>query len=120
VIRQKTILLLLVSCTLYGSDMQYNRGEMLYFSKGCNACHGPSGEGGSDVPRLAQKRQNDLRHKLSFFRAGEVNSQRQEMMVQFALKLSDDVINDITYFLSHHKGATGEDVSSELLGGFGS
>ena len=114
------LLALLLSFTLYAADKQYNRGEMLYFSKGCNGCHGPSAEGGSGVPKLAQKRQINLSHKLKSFRLGNVSSQSQEMMAQFALKLSDQEISDLTYFLSHHKDANHEGVSSELLGGFGS
>ena len=114
------LLILLCSLTLLGVDQQYNRGEMLYFSKGCNSCHGPSAEGGGSAPQLAQKRQNTLSNKLAFFRAGNAKSQSQEMMVQFALKLSDQEIADLSYFLFHHKGDKAESVSSELLGGFGS
>ena len=105
---------------LYGADQQYNRGEMLYFSKGCNGCHGPSAEGGGNAPKLALKEQQELHKKLSYFRLGKANSPSQAMMVQFALKLSNKQIEDLSHFLSHHKGDKGEKVSSELLGGFGS
>jgi len=111
---------LLLVFVLEGTDSQYNRGEMLYFSKGCNGCHGPSAEGGGSAPRLAQKHQDNLIKRLIDFRAGNVKSQSQEMMMQFALKLNDQEINDLTYFFSHHKCGDDEDVSSELLGGFGS
>ena len=108
-----------LSC-LYSSDMKYNRGEMLYFSKVCNACHGPSAEGGSSAPRLAQKNQSYLKNKLQHFKSGKTANQTQEVMVQFAVKLTEEEIESLTYFLSLHKGNTNKDVSSELLGGFGS
>jgi len=113
-------LMLLYAHSLYGSDQQYNRGEMLYFSKGCNGCHGPSAEGGGNAPKLALRDQKELHKKLNSFRLGKANSQSQAMMVQFALKLSEKQIEDLSHFLSHHKGDEGDSVSSELLGGFGS
>jgi len=118
---QKAVLLLIVwTFSLFGEDPQYNRGEMLYFTKGCNGCHGPSAEGGGNVPRLAQQGQNILINRLDFFRSGNVSSQTQEMMVQFTLKLSDKEIEDLSYFFHNHHIDTKEEVSSELLGGFGS
>jgi len=36
------------------------------------------------------------------------------------VKLTEEEIESLTYFLSLHKGNTNKDVSSELLGGFGS
>jgi len=113
------IFLSLFSC-LCANEMQYNRGEMLYFTKACNSCHGPSAEGGSGAPRLSNKKLSYLKNRLQGFKSGKATSQTQETMVQFAVKLSEDEIEHLSYFLSHHKGNTNEDVSSELLGGFGS
>ena len=117
----KLSLLFIITLTaLYGNDKSYNRGEMLYFSKVCNGCHGPSAEGGSSAPRLANRKQAYLIKKLLSFRSGKASSQSQEIMVQFAVKLSEEEIEKLSYFLSHHKAKRSEDVSSELLGGFGS
>ena len=107
------------SC-LYANEMEYNRGEMLYFSKACNSCHGPSAEGGSGAPRLSNKNQTYLKNRLLYFKRAKVSSQTQEIMVQFALKLSKQDIEALSYYLSHHKKSNIDDVSSELLGGFGS
>ena len=110
----------LLTSGLWATDAQYNRGEMLYFSKVCNGCHGSSAEGGGSAPRLAGKTIPYIKTKLQYFRKAKVSTQRQEVMVQFALKLSDENIDDLSYFLFHHKGNDTKDVSSELLGGFGS
>ncbi len=117
----KSLLILLFALiSVYANEMQYNRGEMLYFSKVCNGCHGPSAEGGSSAPRLSNKKQIYLKNRLYYFRRAKVSSQTQEVMVQFSVKLSDQEIEDISYFLDHHKKSNTEAVSSELLGGFGS
>ena len=42
------------------------------------------------------------------------------MMSQFAEKLSDKNIEDLSYFLSHHKKVEYEDISDDVLGGVGS
>jgi len=106
--------------SLFAGDAKYNRGEMLFFSKGCNGCHGASAEGGGVNPRLAGKKKSYLINKLRYFRKGKVGSQTQEMMVQFTLKLSDKDIDDLATFFSEHKQSDVDDISNELLGGFGS
>jgi len=114
------LLVFLTTSSLFAGGAKYNRGEMIFFSKGCNGCHGASAEGGGVNPRLAGKKKSYLINKLRYFRKGKVSSQTQEMMVQFALKLSDKEIDDLATFFSEHKQSDVEDVSHELLGGFGS
>jgi len=114
------LLFILFANTFAAETPQYNRGETLFFTKVCNGCHGASAEGGGSAPKLAGKTTAYLTSKLKYFRNAKVSTQRQEVMVQFALKLSDENIKDLSYFLSHHKGSDTKDVSSELLGGFGS
>ena len=113
------LLIFSLSCAS-ANDAEYNRGEMLYFSKACNSCHGPAAEGGSGAPRLSHKKESYLKKRLSYFRSAKVSSQTQEVMVQFALKLSNVEIDAVSYFLSHHQQSETEAISSELLGGFGS
>ena len=105
---------------LYADENMYNRGEMLFFANGCSSCHGPSAEGSSTYPRLANKKQAYLKKKLIDFRAGKAQSVSQQMMSQFAEKLSDENIEDLSYFLSHHKKVQYKDVNDDVLGGFGS
>lgn len=110
----------LLTVSLMANDAAYNRGETLYFSKGCSSCHGPEAEGSSTYPKLAQQQKKYLVQKLTDFRAGKASSPAQQMMAQFAQNLSDRDINDIATFCSDHKEKKLPDVSDDLLGGFGS
>ena len=114
------LLFIILAVQIYANQDAYNRGEMLFFAKGCSSCHGPAAEGSSTYPRLANKKQIDLKKKLIDFRDGKAQSVSQQMMAQFAEKLSDKHIQDLSYFLSHHKKIEYEDVCDDVLGGFGS
>jgi len=114
------ILSLFFVIELFASDASYNRGETLYFVKACSSCHGPSAEGSSTYPKLANKKQAYIRKKLKYFRVGKVGRVSEQMMSQFAKKLSDQNIEDLSYFLSHHKKVEYEDISDDVLGGVGS
>lgn len=105
---------------IFANELSYNRGETLYFSKGCTNCHGPSAEGSSTYPKLANKQKNFIIEKLKNFKAGKTNSVSQEMMAQFVNSLSDKNIEDIACFLSQHKEDKVEDLDDDILGGFGS
>lgn len=114
------ILLFVLAVWGFAADVSYNRGETLFFSKGCSSCHGASAEGSSSYPKLANKDKAYLMQKLKNFKAGKAQSVSQQMMAQFAQKLSDKNIEDLTYFLSHHKKEKTEELDDDLLGGFGS
>lgn len=101
-------------------DSSYNRGEMLFFSKGCSSCHGASAEGSSMYPRLANREEAYIIEKLQNFRAGKTTNVSQDMMAQFAQKLSDENIKDLAYFFSNHKKQKEERLDDDILGGFGS
>jgi len=113
---------ILVICvlTLYASSSSYNKGEMLYFSKACNGCHGVNAEGGGATPRLANRTKKYLIQRLKYFKKGRVSTIKQEMMVQFIINLSNEDIENITTFLSEHKKLQTRDVSEDLFGGYGS
>jgi len=114
------ILSIIIITTLFAGNGSYNRGEMLFLSKGCTGCHGPSAEGSSTYPRLANKKEAFLIKKLTDFKAGIADSVSQQMMAQFAQKLSNQNIKDLSYFLSHHKKVKIENLSDDILGGTGS
>jgi len=114
------LLILLVTFSLLASSKSYNRGEMLYFKKVCNGCHGTNAKGGGIYPYLANKNKVYLIDRLKYFRKGKVNTQRQEIMVQFLISFSDKEIEDIATYLSTHKASEETNVESDLLGGFGS
>jgi len=113
-------IILLSLSPVFADEAAYNRGEILYFSKGCTSCHGPAAEGSSSYPRLAHKKEAYLLKKLKYFRKGDVDSVSRQMMAQFAKKLSDRDIEDLVTFFSHHKDVEVEDVPDDILGGFGS
>lgn len=115
-----SLYLVLTSMVLAVDTSSYNRGEMLFFSKGCSSCHGASAEGSSTYPRLANKDEDYIAQKLQNFRAGKTANVSQEMMAQFAQKLNDKNIKDLAYFLSHHEKEETQELDDDLLGGFGS
>jgi cytochrome c553 len=100
----------------FSNDLSYNRGELLYFSKGCSSCHGPSAEGSSTYPKLANKKEKFLIEKLQNYKAGKASSVSQQMMAQFAQKLSKKNISDLVHYLSQHKKVQVEEIRSDLLG----
>lgn len=113
------IFLVLFLSSLYG-DSLYNKGEYLYFSKACSSCHGPSAEGSSTAPKLANKPQKYLAKKLYDFKNGKFSNQSQQMMSQFVRVFSDKDIEALSLFLSEHKVSNIPDVEDDILGGFGS
>ena len=114
------ILFVLLISGLYAESASYNRGEVLFFAKGCSSCHGPSAEGSTTYPKLAKKPKKYLIKKLQDFKAGKAISVSQQMMAQFANELDDKNIEDLATFLSQHKEAKIEDVPDDYLGGVGS
>lgn len=114
------LIFVLLIVQLLADNAAYNRGEILFFAKGCSSCHGPSAEGSSTYPKLAKKSKKYLVQKLKDFKAGKVITVSQQMMAQFANELSDKNIDDIAIFLSQHKEVKIEDVPDDYLGGFGS
>lgn len=114
------LLFLLLISPIFANEQSYNRGEMLFFSKGCSSCHGPDAEGSTTYPKLANKKKSYLLERFHAFKSGKVFNNSQQMMAQFIEQLSEQDINDLATFLSEHKQVQTEDVSDELLGGFGS
>jgi len=78
----------------------YERGEGLFFEKGCNGCHGTKAEGTHTYPALANRAKGYLADKLRRFRAKEAPTQMSQMMIPFAEPLSDDDIDALTTFLN--------------------
>lgn len=95
---------LLFICLLYASLYSdnpelYQTGEKLYFSKGCNGCHGIKAQGMLTYPSLANVAKGFLTYKLKRFREGKSDTQQQELMLAFALELKDDEIDALVHFL---------------------
>lgn len=81
------------------AESSYEKGKTLYVEKACYACHGHQLEGMHRYPRLANRSKGYLAYKLKYFREKKADTQQQEMMIDFAIELSDaDIENLTTYF----------------------
>ena len=88
----------------------YEQGRELYMSKSCYSCHGNKADGMHNYPRLANRAKGFLTYKLERFRSKLADNQQQEMMVAYAVGLSDIEIDNLTLFLSEYKDeALGEE-----------
>ena len=97
------IIFFLFPILLYGGGDLYSEGKQLYFAKGCNGCHGISATGTSQYPSLAYRRKAFLSHKLKEYRAKRGSTQQSQLMIPFAMGLSDGEIDALTTFLSEYR-----------------
>ena len=96
------ILFIFFAFTLLGAQTSYEKGKELYLAKVCYACHGHKLEGIHNYPMLANRAKGFLNYKLKYFRARKADSQRQEMMIDYALDLSDEDIENLTTYFSEY------------------
>jgi len=94
------IFLLFLTFTSLFSITAYEKGHKLYMAYACYACHGHKLEGMNTYPRLANRSKGYLTYKLKHFRERKADTQQQEMMIDFALPLSDEDINNLTTFFT--------------------
>lgn len=92
------ILLLFLTFTSIFAQSSYEKGKNLYISSACYSCHGHKLEGIHRYPYLANRAKGYMTYKLKYFRAKKADSQRQEMMISFAVGLSDEDIDDLTTY----------------------
>jgi len=88
--------------TLFAGSADYEAGKTLYFEKGCNGCHGTKAEGMNTYPALANRAKGFMAYKLKRFRSEISDKQIQEMMIPFAMGLSDTDIEQLTTFLNEY------------------
>ncbi|MGB5965604.1 MAG: c-type cytochrome [Sulfurimonadaceae bacterium] len=93
------VLVFIAFTTLFAMSAEYEAGKNLYFEKGCNGCHGTKAEGMNTYPALANRAKGFLTYKLKRFRSEISDKQIQEMMIPFAMGLSDTEIEQLTTFL---------------------
>lgn len=86
----------------------YQLGKAAYMSKGCYSCHGNNLEGLHMYPKLANRAKGFLSYKLERFRDKISDNQQQEMMIAFAVGLSDNDIDNLTTYM--------EDFKEDILG----
>lgn len=89
--------------------------------KGCNGCHGNKAEGLHRYPYLANRSKGFLTYKLKRFRDRISDNQQQEMMIPFAVELSDEEIDNLTTFFENYydEGSAGRYDDSWRLEGDG-
>ncbi|MFZ2889799.1 c-type cytochrome [Sulfuricurvum sp.] len=97
------IIFFLIPMFLYGGSDLYKIGKNLYFSKGCNGCHGISATGTNLYPALAYRRKPFLISKLKDYRAKKGSTQQSQLMISFAMALSDKEIDALSTFLSEYQ-----------------
>ncbi len=97
------IWMILLPLLAFGAPDRYAEGKKLYFSKGCNGCHGISAAGSSQYPPLAYRRKPFLAHKLKEYRAKKGATQQAQLMIPFAMGLSDSEIDALSTFLGDYR-----------------
>ncbi len=94
-------------------------GEKIYISMGCYGCHGVSGEGVNDFPKLAGKPADYLANRLRELKSGVGHTSKKEMMVPYARALDEKQIAAVSAFLSSAGSQSRRDleVPEDILGG---
>ncbi|MGZ8547588.1 MAG: c-type cytochrome [Sulfuricurvum sp.] len=115
------VLLFASTITLFATPSVYEQGKKLYFAKGCNGCHGFSAGGSTQYPALAYRRKAFLVYKLTRLRAKQGDTQLSQMMIPFAIGLSDAQIDLLTTFLSdYHEHSKKHYIPDDSMTGGGS
>ena len=97
----RIIILLFIIISLSIAQKPYEDGKKLYMQKGCFSCHGAKAEGMHMYPSLANRAQGFLAYKLKKFRNKQSDNQQQELMIGYAISLTDNDIENLTFFMSN-------------------
>lgn len=115
------LLFFFLTFPLFADSSLYAQGKKLYFSKGCNGCHGVSAGGTNQYPPLAYRRKAFLLYKLKLLRNKQGNTQLASMMIPFAMGLTDGQMDALSTFLSdYHESNKGSYVPDYSMTGGGS
>ncbi|MBT5935938.1 c-type cytochrome [Sulfurimonas sp.] len=98
----RLLLLFLLTFSNIFATSSYEKGKDLYIQKACYSCHGHKIEGISTFPALANRSKGYMTYKLKHFRERKADTQRQEMMIDFAVNLSDEDIDNLTTFFADY------------------
>ncbi|HEY9203831.1 MAG TPA: c-type cytochrome [Sulfurimonas sp.] len=97
----KTLFLSLIALLL-NADGAYEKGKELYIKNGCYSCHGTKLEGLHRYPYLANRAKGYMKYKLERFRSKLSDNQQQEMMIPFAVGLSDEDIENLAVYMNEY------------------
>ena len=101
ILKKVIIFSALLTFSLFSEDVKYKNGEALYFGKGCLNCHGTDATGLHNYPSLAKRSKWDLKRRLFKYRSGVESSQQSLIMIPFAKNLSNQDIEDLSYYLEN-------------------
>ena len=93
------VFLITALLSILNADNAYTKGKKLYMQNGCFGCHGNKLEGLHEYPYLANRAKGYMTYKLKRFRSKISDNQQQEMMIPFAVNLSDKDIDNLTTYM---------------------
>ncbi len=96
-------LTLVFTLCLLSLPADYNNGEILYYQKGCTACHGTQAQGLHAFPKLANIPVYKLKNKLVAYRNDTIKTPQASVMTSYAKNLTISEMEDIIDYLSHYK-----------------
>ena len=95
----KQLFLLIFFISVLNADSAYEKGKKLYLKNGCFGCHGNNLEGLHEYPYLANRAKGYMAYKLKRFRSKISDNQQHDMMIPFAINLSDEDIENLTTYM---------------------
>lgn len=78
----------------------YENGKKVYLHNGCGDCHGRNLEGLHKYPYLANRAKGYMTYKLKRFRDKISETPQQDMMIPYAINLSDEDIENLTTYMN--------------------
>ena len=98
----KAVFLSFLAVLALGAQSAYEKGKENYMKNGCFGCHGRKLEGMHEYPYLANRAKGYMSYKLKRFRSRISDNQQQEMMIPFAMNLSDEDIENLTVYMNEY------------------
>lgn len=96
------ILITVVLLSQLAFSANYEKGEILYYQKGCTSCHGNQAQGLHAFPKLANIPAVKLRKKLLAYRADAVKTPQASIMTRYAKNLKEEEMEHIIEYLSKY------------------
>ncbi len=118
--RRSMLLVCLLPLAVWSADAALKaEGERVYLSHGCYGCHGVSGEGVNNFPRLSGKSAAYLAERLKALKKGKGRTPKKEIMVPYAKALDEKQIEAVSAYLASAADASDEnlEVPEDILGG---
>lgn len=82
-------------------EAKYERGAALVAQRHCTSCHGKGFEGGNNVPRVANQREDYTLQALRDYRSGKRIGYGNAQMPETVSGLDDAQLSDLAHFLAY-------------------